>query len=179
MLTYVNSMKDRKSDSFYDHETGSRLMTAREVARYLKYHRYSVYRLIVQGHLRPRRKAGKTLLFLKEDLDRYKATNAWAARKANTGVLQEEIPPAPSQLTAKVSISLGFDLLPQEIETVTEFTWDQIPLIHGRTQERYGKRPSTIIVKGPEGGTWTVMYEPPTWLAKLRHGYQQLKKRSM
>ena len=177
MLTYLNSMKPGKSDNFYDHETGSRLLTAKEVARYLKYHRYSVYRLIVQGQLCPRRKAGKTLLFLKEDLDRYKATNAWAARKAHAAVLHEEIPPPPARLTAKVSISLGFDLLQQETETVAAFTWDQIPLIHARTQERYGERPSTITVNGPDGGTWRVTYEPPTWLARAKHVYRKFKKR--
>ena len=59
-------------------------------------------------------------------------------------------------------------MLPHKIETVSSFSWEMIPLIHARIQEQYGRRPSKIEVLSPEGGTWTIVYEPPTWLAKAK-----------
>ena len=85
-------MGNLKTDSpFYDHDTGTRLFTIQQAAEYLHYHPYSVYRLVVQKSLKPYRKAGRTLLFLKEELDRYRAGNAWASQKATFSTL--DLPP--------------------------------------------------------------------------------------
>ncbi len=92
-----------KTDSpFYDHDTGTRLFTIRQAAEYLHYHPYSVYRLVVQKSLKPYRKAGRTLLFLKEELDRYRAGNAWASQKATFSALAD----APKHLPAKMSATV-------------------------------------------------------------------------
>jgi len=164
-------------DRFYDPDTGSRLLTTKEAAVCLSYHPYSVYRLVLQGALHPHRKAGKTLLFLTEDLARYKASHAWATRKGGQASLRGSSPAPPSHLTATVAINAGFDLLRQQIVTISDFTWDQVPLIHARTQEQYGQRPSTIEVKGPDGGTWRIDYEPPTWLAQIKQKIQRIRKK--
>lgn len=164
-------------DRFYDPDTGSRLLTTKEAAVCLSYHPYSVYRLVLQGALRPHRKAGKTLLFLTEDLTRYKASHAWTARKGAQAHLATPAPAPPLHLTATVAINVGFDLLRHHVLTISNFTWDQVPLIHARTQEQFGQRPSTIEVKGPDGGTWSIDYEPPTWLAQIKHKIQRIRKR--
>jgi hypothetical protein len=166
-----------KPDRFYDPDTGSRLLTTKEAAICLSYHPYSVYRLVLQGALRPHRKAGKTLLFLTEDLARYKAGHAWATRKGAQAPLPEPSPAPPLHLTATVAINVGFDLLRQHVLTISDFTWDQVPLIHAKTQEQYGQRPSTIEVKGPDGGTWRIDYEPPTWLAQIKRKIQRIRKK--
>ena len=170
-------MVTSKPDRFYDPETGSRLLTTKEAAVCLSYHPYSVYRLVLQGALRPHRKAGKTLLFLTEDLARYKASHAWAARKGDQVPLATPSSAPPSHLTATVSVNVGFELLRPHVVTISDFTWDQVPLIHARTQEQYGQRPSTIEVKGPDGGTWSIDYEPPTWLAQIKQKIQRMKKK--
>jgi excisionase family DNA binding protein len=158
----------------YDHESGSRLYTVKAAAAYLGYHRHSVYRLLLQGDLRPHRQAGKTYLFLKEDLDRYRHSNAWAARKAALQPLPTP-PPRPPDLTARVWVNFGFDLLSKEVDVIRPFTWEQIPLIHARVQDVYGSRPSKIEISGPDGGSWSVTYEPPTWLSSVMG---TLKRRS-
>ncbi len=164
-------------DRFYDSDTGSRLLTTKEAAVCLSYHPYSVYRLVLQGALRPHRKAGKTLLFLTEDVERYKASHVWAIRKGTQAPLPEPASAPPSHLTATVSVNVGFDLLRQPVVTISDFTWDQVPLIHARMQEQFGQRPSTIEVKGPDGGTWSIDYEPPTWLAQIKQKIQRIKKK--
>jgi excisionase family DNA binding protein len=162
-------MRNLKTDSpFYDHSTGTRLFTIRQAAEYLHYHPYSVYRLVVQKSLTPYRKAGRTLLFLKEELDRYRAGNAWASQKATFSALADAPKRLPAKMAATVYLSAGFELLPHKIETLSSFSWEMIPLIHARIQEQYGRRPSKIEVLSPEGGTWTILYEPPTWLAQAK-----------
>ena len=157
-------MVTSKPDRFYDPDTGSQLLTTKEAAVCLSYHPYSVYRLVLQGALRPHRKAGKTLLFLTEDLARYKASHAWAARKGAQAPLPEPPSAPPSHLTATVSVNVGFELLRPHVVTISDFTWDQVPLIHARTQEQYGQRPSTIEVKGPmDGPGASTMSPPPGW----------------
>lgn len=157
----------KKPDIFYDYDTGSRLFTAKQAAAYLHYHPVSIARLVMQGALRPYRRAGRTLLFLKEELDRYQARNAWAARKMSMEPLTEVPPLPPSALTATVSVNLGFELLWKEVERVPEFRWEQIPLLRARCQEQYSERPTRIEVHGPDGGTWTITYEPPTWVSRM------------
>lgn len=164
-------------DRFYDADTGSRLLTTKEAAVCLNYHPYSVYRLVLQGALRPHRKAGKTLLFLTEDLERYKTGHAWAALKGGQASSSTPSSTPPSHLTATVAINVGFDLLRPHVLTITDFTWDQVPRIHAKTQEQYGQRPSTIEVKGPDGGTWSINYEPPTWLAQIKQKIQRIRKK--
>ncbi|MET0517026.1 MAG: helix-turn-helix domain-containing protein, partial [Nitrospiraceae bacterium] len=158
-------MSKQKADHpFYDHDTGTRLFTIRQAAEYLHYHPYSVYRLVVQKSLKPYRKAGRTLLFLREELDRYRAGNAWASQKMSFRTLADAPKHLPPKMTATVYLLGGFELLPNKIETLSSFSWEMIPLIHARIQEHYRKRPSKIEVLSPEGGTWTILYEPPTWL---------------
>jgi excisionase family DNA binding protein len=140
-------MSNLKSDRpFYDHATGTRLFTIRQAAEYLHYHPYSVSRLVVQRSLKPYRKAGRTLLFLKEELDRYRAGNAWASQKASFSVLADAPKHLPPKLSASVYLTDGFALLPHRVESLPSFTWEMIPLIHARIQEQYGRRPSKIEV---------------------------------
>jgi hypothetical protein len=70
-------------------------------------------------------------------------------------------------LSATVSVNLGFELLWQDVERVPDFRWEQTPLLRARSQEQYGERPTKIVVHGPDGGTWTITYEPPTWINRL------------
>src|SRR5215813_5702695 len=106
-------MKPR-TPCLYDPDSGSRLYTVKEAAAYLGYHRHSVYRLLLQGDLRPHRQAGKLLLFLKEDLDRYQHRNAWAARKAALQPSPTPLPPRSSDLMARAWVNFGFELLSKE-----------------------------------------------------------------
>ncbi|MBI4524055.1 MAG: helix-turn-helix domain-containing protein [Deltaproteobacteria bacterium] len=161
----------------YDPITGEKLLTAEEAAVYLDYHRVSIRRLVSQGVLRPYKRAGNTLLFLKADLDRFKLTNAWAARKASV-----EIPPVapqkpPSNLEAAVKLDLGLGpIFGKALEPIKNFTWDQIPLIRAEVDSKHGNIPFEVEIKSPDGGLWIVSYEPPTWFERLAKNFK--KKRS-
>ncbi len=162
-------------DHLYDPQTGSRLLTIKESAVYLGYHLFSVYRLVAQGVLTPYKKAGRTLLFLREEIDRFKVSNAWAAQKASI----EKLPTAPekpvSGLTAEVTVKAT--LMPAMAiysRTIENFTWDQIPLIRADIDDELGNKPFNIEIKSPDGSRWSVSYDPPTWLEK---GLKKIKKR--
>jgi excisionase family DNA binding protein len=159
----------------YDPDTGAKLLTVREAAEYLSYHPFSLYRLVMQGALKPHRKAGRSLLFLKEELDRFKLTNAWAARKASL----EKPSDRPEEPTPDLTADVEFDgivlpVLSHKVESIAHFTWDKIPLIRAMVDRKYGDRRFAIKVKSPDGGLWTVSYEPPTWIEKIK---RKLKKK--
>lgn len=162
--------------NLYDPQTGARLLTVKEAAEYLNYHPFSIYRLVMQGVLTAHRRAGKTLLFIKEELDRFKLNNAWAAAKAS--LEKPSTPPehAPPHLTADIKVYHGLGpMFPSYVESIENFTWEQIPLIRARVDSKYGNKPFDTQIKSPDGGIWTVSYEPPTWIEKLT---KKLKKRA-
>lgn len=157
--------------NLYDPQTGVKLLTLREAAEYLDYHPFSVYRLVNQGHLTPKKVGKKTLLFVQEELDRYKSSQAWTPRKGKASITpitetQEEL---PSQLTASVSIDLGIGLFHGETEEIKDFSWEQIPLIRADINHRYGRKIKDfeINVKSPDGGTWFIKFKPPTIIERL------------
>lgn len=154
-----------KLAKLYDPETGSRLLTVPGSAKYLGYHEYSIYRLILKGALKPHRRTGRTLLFLKEELDRFKARSAWWARKSSSEPPKEDPPMLPSNLKATVIVNVGIKNFPHPDieEVIPNFTWEQIPLVHAQVQNKYGQRPSDIYIQGPDGGSWKVSYDPPSW----------------
>lgn len=162
------------SRALYDPDTGARLLTCKEAADYLDYHTFSIYRLLLQGDLRAHRRLGRSRLFLREELDRYKLSNKWAARKASIAAPVDRPQVPPAQLQATVHVDLGNPLLLHESGVIEQFAWDQVPRIHARSQEQYGQRPAEIRIQGPDGGTWRVTYEPPTWLEQMK---QKVRKR--
>jgi len=144
----------------YDPQTGGKLLTLKEAAAYLDYNPYSVYRLVSQGVLKPQKVGGKTLVFLLEELDRYRTTNEWAARKASIKHQPElDREKLPSTMTATVE----FDVRPRFLVTskkehIENFSWEQIPLIRADLDKRYGKKLLSfeITVNSPDGWIWRI-----------------------
>ncbi len=154
----------------YDPQTGATLLTLKEAAKYLNYHPFSVYRLVSQGVLKPQRVGAKNLVFLEEDLDRYKVSNEWAARKASIKhdpeAAKEEL---PLTMTADVTVDSWFAPIWVRNEHIDNFSWQEIPLIKADLDERYGKKVQgfSIKVKSPDGWKWDISAEPPTPIDKL------------
>lgn len=159
-------MESEKPDVLYDAKNGDNLLNVARAAAYLDYNPISLYRLVRQGVLKPRR-VGKTLLFSRTDLDRYKLENAWAARKAGIKASAEPIEKAPSDLEAEISVDFPGGILARTVDSFKGFSWEKVPLIRAQVDSRHGNIPFDITVKGPDGATWTVRYEPPNWLDKL------------
>lgn len=167
-------MEAPKSSSLYDSSTGTQLLTCAQAAEYLDYHVVSIRRLVGEGTLKPAKKAGKTLLFQREDLDRFRATSAWASRKASIERPTTPYQQPPAQLEATVRLDFGLgSVLRQPMETIRNFSWDQVPLIRADIDSKYGNVPFEIAVKSPDGSLWSVSYEPPTWVEKI---WKKLKK---
>lgn len=168
-------MTASKAPHLYDPTTGETLLTAEEAAGYLNYHRVSIRRLVSQDMLKPYKRAGNTLLFLKADLDRFKLTNAWAARKASVERPQitPQEPPLNLEATVKLDLGLG-SIFRKPLEPIKNFNWDQIPLIRAEVDSKHGNIPFEIEIKSPDGGLWTVSYDPPTWAQEV---FKKLKKR--
>ncbi len=165
----MEQVLEKSHKILYDPQTGSKLLTLKEAAVYLNYHNFSVYRLVSQGILKPQ-KIGRTLLFLKADLDRYKVSNEWAARKAS---IEHEPEAAETEQTlnikATIKVDLGFGFLYGQDESIDNFSWQDIPLIRARLTEKYGDIMKTfeITVNTPDGWIWHISIEPPTILEKL------------
>lgn len=168
-------METSKSATLYDPSTGTQLLTSNQAAEYLDYHVVSIRRLVGDGTLKPAKKAGKTLLFQREDLDRFRATSAWASRKAaiERPLNPPQQPPDRLEATIRLDFGLG-SVLRQPMEPIMDFSWNQVPLIRAEIDNKYGNVPFEIEVKSPEGGLWSVSYEPPTWVErawkKLKNG---------
>jgi excisionase family DNA binding protein len=172
----MNSPKDHKT--LYDPQTGTKLLTLKEAAKYLDYHPYSVYRLVSQGDLKPQRIGGKTLVFLQKELDRYRAGNEWAARKKSMATDPEAARIAtPVKMTATVMADMGLGLTWGQAEVLKDFTWEQIPLIRAKLTEKYGDKMKAfeITVKNPDGWTWRIGIEPPPLIEKLMKSFSRKK----
>ncbi|MBI2789814.1 MAG: helix-turn-helix domain-containing protein [Elusimicrobia bacterium] len=167
-------MKPPEPAALYDSVTGGHLLTCTQVAEYLDYHVVSIRRLVGEGSLKPAEKAGKTLLFRREDLDRFRATSAWASRKASIErpLIPPQQPPDRLEATVKLDFGLG-SVLRQPMEPILNFSWNQIPLIRAEIDSKYGNLPFEIEVKSPDGGLWSISYEPPTWVERM---WKKLKK---
>ena len=163
-------MNEAMKTGIYDPKTGAMLMSVREAAAYLGYNEFSVRNQISKGGLKPHCKVGNKPMFLKEQLDQYKATNAWAARKAELKVPADAEPHqmAPSGLKAIVRLEVTPAALVGWTEPpIEEFSWEQLPLIRARIHNVHGDIPFDVEISGPDGGTWRINYQPPTWIENL------------
>ena len=107
-------------------------------------------------------------MFLKTELERFKSSNAWAARKAEIMRIKDLPPPPPSQLSAKVRLELPLiSPFSAPIETIDDFTWNELPHIRARIHQVHGDVAFVVEVSGPDGASWSIDYQPPTVFEKL------------
>jgi len=154
------------TETLYDVKTGAQLLTVAEAARFMDYHPFSLYRLVFQGKIGYRRLGPKTILFSREDLERYRAT--LQDLKPRRG---KPLPPAETWATplqAAVEIRLGGKAPVRESSSGEgkkwrQFRWEQLPMIRARMDARYGRRLTgmRISVRSREGGAWSLVYAAP------------------
>lgn len=160
-------MEHTKQVGVYDPEIGAKVLTVADAAKYLGYGEFSVRRLICKKKLNPYGKVGNKWMFLRDELDRFKSTNPWAARKADIQSVKELPPQPPKGLKAEVRLDLTFgSMLTVPLETIENFTWEQIPLIRARIHHTHGDVAFEINIQGPDGASWSIDYQPPTWFEK-------------
>ncbi len=129
----------------FDPDSGAMLLTAEEAARYLHYHPVSIRRLVLKGRLRPNYRVGRALLFLRDELDRFKRGGAAL------------VPESAPQGTMRATVSLrrkGKESVLSRLET---FRWEDVPGIRAK----HGDAPFLISVESPDGSGYELSFHPP------------------
>ena len=151
-------MSKHKTDILYEKGTGSELFTSREAARFLDYHPVAFRHLVSTGKIRVHSRTGNYPLFLREELEKYQATNKWAGKKAK---LKAAAAPPPASAGRKgisatvTAIKNGNELI---IEKTTAFEWSSVPAIHARVAAKHGKVPFQIELELPDGTGFTIIF---------------------
>lgn len=165
----------QKARTLADPDSGAKLLTSAEAGRYLKYHPGSLRRLVSSGDLRPQMKVGRVLLFLREELDRFKYGSAWASRKSGIKSLPNP-PPKPSSrehMAAIVTVTL--DGRDKAFKRLKIFRWEDIPTIRSQVDTRYGKVSFCITIEPPDGCAYEVRFHPSA-LAAEHYGILRKKR---
>ena len=151
-------MKPSQVINLFDSMTGAKLLTANEAATYLQYHPVSIRRLVSRKDLRPHTRAGKTLLFLREELERFKMENPWASRKAKIRIFPNPPPtPYPNKVMQAV-VTLKSRGKERAFSRIKVFHWEDIPLIRSRIDQKHGNVPFRISIQSPDGAGWELSY---------------------
>ncbi|MCX5797758.1 MAG: helix-turn-helix domain-containing protein [Elusimicrobia bacterium] len=148
----------KKARTVFSPESGALLLTAEESARYLHYHPVSIRRLVGKGHLRPSYRVGRALLFLREELDRFKRTSAAASMKGDAKPVPAlaAAAPLPEGLRAVVVVRV------QGRETVFSrpqaFRWDDVPAIRAEVRSKHGDASFFIAIAAPDGSGFELSF---------------------
>lgn len=153
-----------KEGYLYDPGTGEELLTTKQAAEYLDYHYDYMRKIASEGKIKFHQLAGKTLLFKKKDLNIY-----LAKIKDNTDNSREKTENLPENLKAEISIDQGTGhLWEHPYKEINDFKWEQLPLIKAEINSKFGKDlPFTIEIASPDGSSWEIRHNPPTWFEKL------------
>lgn len=149
-------MAKRKTDVLYEKGTGAELFTSREAARFLDYHPVAFRNLVSKGKIHVHSRTGNYPLFLREELEKYQATNKWAARRAK---VKPAAAPPPATLGGMIAVVTATRKKKEiVVEKITDFKWDTVPAIRARVAAKYGKVPFRINLELPDGDGCTIIF---------------------
>ena len=153
-------MPKSKTPILFENGTGLELFSSKEAARFLDYHPVAFRYLVSKGKIHVHSRAGNYPLFLREELEKYQATNKWAGKKAKFKVK----PSQPSALTGNRGILAVVTVSNKKkeiiIENLTGFKWEDVPAIRARVAAKYGKIPFQITLELPDGAGFTIVFHP-------------------
>ncbi len=160
-------MKTERSGEFYDPESGAELLSTTQAARFLNYHAMSILRLASRGTLRPHSRAGKSLLFLRTELEQFIDSSAWASRKAGARFLPNP-PPQPHAVDKpEAVVTSPGGKRPRVFEKIAAFNWSDIPKIRAWMNKFHKKTPFRITIQMPDGSGWQMDFRASA--AELDH----------
>lgn len=150
----------KRADYLSDPLSGASLLTAGEAAHYLNYHPVSIRRLVSLGDLRPYKKVGRALLFMREEVERFKYASPWARGKAG---VEPRTGPAPlpstrQSLRAVVTVTAGGRA--RVFKRLKAFGWQDIPALRAQVDARHGRVPFCITVELPDGSGCELRFHP-------------------
>lgn len=150
----------RESRIVYDEESGAKLFSAEEAARYLKYHPVSFRRLVSRGDIHPHTKVGIALLFLREELDRFKYESPWASKKARVRFIPNPPPMPTTKKDMMAVVTVEVERRNRLFKRLSAFHWDEIPAIRAAVDRRFGKVPFHITIESPDGCGFELNFHP-------------------
>lgn len=133
----------------FDPDSGAMLLTAEEAARYLHYHPVSIRRLVLKGRLRPNYRVGRALLFLRDELDRFKRGGAPLA------------PGSTPQGTMRATVSLRHKGKESVLNRLETFRLEDVPGIRAQIRAKHGDVPFLISAESPDGSSYELSFHPP------------------
>ncbi len=160
----------------YFSENGEELFNARAAARYLKYHPVSFRRLVSRGEIRPYSRVGFASLYRVEDLDRFRRSSPWAAKKKGGFHLPNPPEESPRERKAKAVVKLKRGRRDMVFRRLLPFRWNMVPAIRTQIERKFGPTPFQISVEMPDGGRFNVSFRPPAQNPKRRSGLKTRKK---
>ena len=153
-------MPKSKTPILFENGTGLELFSSKEAARFLDYHPVAFRHLVSMGKIHVHSRAGNYPLFLREELEKYQATNKWAGKKAKFKIK----PGQPPALTGNRGILAVVTVSNKEkeiiIENLTDFKWEDVPAIRARVVAKHGKIPFQITLELPDGAGFTIIFHP-------------------
>lgn len=153
-------MSKRKTDVLYEMCTGAELFTSREAARFLDYHPVAFRHLVSTGKIHIHSRTGNYPLFLREELEKYQATNKWAGKKAKLkGKPGAALPPTGNKAILAV-VTASHNKKDVVVEKLKDFKWADVPAISARVAAKYGKVQFKIDIDSPDGNGFTVILHP-------------------
>ena len=164
----IVKMSKNKTDILCEKGTGSELFTSREAARFLDYHPVAFRRLVSTGKVRMYSRTGNYPLFLREELEKYQATNKWAGKKARLKGRPAQTPAHTGNkgILAVVTASRkGKEIV---VENLAGFKWGDVPAILARVAAKYGKIPFRITLELPDGTGVTILFHTSAPKAEAR-----------
>ena len=159
-------MPKHTTNVLYEKATGSELFTSREAARFLDYHPVAFRNLVSKGKIRIHSRTGNYPLFLREELEKYQATNKWAGKKAKH---KAAATPPISTIAGKGALAVVTAVHNRKevvIEELTDFKWEAMPAILARVSARHGKLSFKIKLEFSDGTGLTVIFRPSPPKAK-------------
>jgi len=153
-------MLKRKTDILYETGTGLELFTSRGAARFLDYNPAAFRRLASQGKIPVHSRTGNYPLFLREELEKYQATNKWAGKKAKLKIKPGQPPALTGNRGILAVVTVSNKKKEIIIENLTDFKWEDVPAIRARVAAKYGKIPFQITLELPDGSGFTIIFHP-------------------
>ncbi|MEA3306928.1 MAG: helix-turn-helix domain-containing protein [Elusimicrobiota bacterium] len=149
-------VKAKRKEEFFDTETGLKMFTVAEAAKYLKYHPASIRRLVVRGELKPHSRAGNMLLFLGKELEKFKYSNEWALKKSKARFLPNPPPKPSSEKTMSAVVVVLVKDKKRLFKRLKTFQWKDVPSIISLVYKKYGNIHFDISVRYPDGTAFDI-----------------------
>ena len=168
-----------RSSNVYLSEGGDQLLGAPASARYLGYHPVSFRRLVSRGEIRPHGRVGFALLFSRAELDRFKRSSPWAARKGGS----RHLPNPPGRLgaegAARAVVTVNKGRRSVLFKRLRPFRWGAVAALRQQLERKFGETPFRIVVHQPDGGRFEIDYRPPAAKSKNKGRGRADKRRDL